>query len=230
VKAAREVRDQLRERQKDEAEALRRGALLANGSTANPVVQKVQQSLNETEVEIAGLKSQLAERQRAAEQLRALVNVVPEVEAEFARLNRDYNTVYGVYNELVARLDKANMGEEAESTDSIKFEIIDPPSASFTPVKPNRALLMGAVLVLGLGAGGGVAFVMHMLRPVFFSSRSLQEIAGFPVLGVVSMAWLSRYRKHRMFALGTFALAIAGLMVTMILILKFQPALQIAVA
>ncbi len=226
VVAARETLAQLQQRQSVEQEALRRGdrgAMLASGASANPVIQKIQQSLNESEVEIAALRGEVSDRERRVAELRQLVDTVPEVEAEFARLNRDYDVTRGQYNALVDRLDKANLGEQAESTESIRFEVIDPPSSGFDPIAPNRPLLMALVLVVGLGAGGGLAYLLHMFKPVFHSSRALNEMTGLPVLGVVSMTWLDRYKKRQLRGYAWLSVGIAFLVIAFVVALQLQP-------
>lgn len=222
VQIARETLAQLQLRRSRELEALGRGPSLASGASTNPVVQRIQLALNEAEVDIAALRNELAAKERSVAQLRSLVNVVPEVESELLGLNRTYEFTRSQYNELVARLDKANLGQEAESTESIKFEVVNPPSAAFKPVKPNRPLLMSAVLVLALAAGAALAFVLHMLKPVFHSSRALQDATGVPVLGVVSMTWLDRYRRHQMRSYAAFVVGLIGLVAVLAIYLKAQ--------
>ena len=39
---------------------------------------------------------------------------------------------------------------------------------------------------MALGIGAGVAFGMNMLKPVFFTRRSVTRVTGLPVLGTVS--------------------------------------------
>jgi polysaccharide chain length determinant protein (PEP-CTERM system associated) len=223
VVATRETLAQLKLRRDEEIAALRRGSpSVAVSSTANPVVQKMQVSLNEAEVEIAGLRSKLADKERTVDSLRAMVNIVPEVEVEYARLNRDYDFTRSQYNEFVARLDKTNLGQEAESAESIKFEVIKPPSAGMKPVRPNRPLLMTAVLLVSLVVGCGLAYLLHVLRPVFHSDQALQGFTGFPVLGVVAMTWLERYRQRRIRSYAGYALAVLGLFVALLIVLQLQ--------
>jgi uncharacterized protein involved in exopolysaccharide biosynthesis len=65
------------------------------------------------------------------------------------------------YRELVSRLQKARLSEKADETGVVKFEVVDPPSSAFQPVAPNRVALLAMVLVVGLGLGGGLAYLLH---------------------------------------------------------------------
>ena len=76
----------------------------------------------------------------------------------------------------------------------MKVQVIDPPTAEFAPVAPRRALLILGALIASLAAGGGVAYLLHLVRPVFVSQRQLGAVTGLPVLGSVSMAWLDQHR------------------------------------
>lgn len=217
VVAARETLVQLEERRRDELEALRRGdpgAAAASGASANPVYQSIQLTLNQTNVEIAALRGEIADRRNKVAQLRALVNTVPEVEAELARLNRDYDVTKAQYTALVDRLEKARISEEAEATGIVRFEVIDPPAVGYDPVEPNRPRLLALVLVVGLGIGGGLAYALHQARPVFNSTRVLNELTGLPVFGSVSMTWLEKHRATR--RMQTFAFGGAGAMLVVV--------------
>ena len=225
VIATRETLEQLKERQKQELAALRRGdagaAAMANASS-NPVYQGIQTQLNQADVEIAALRSQLGDRQRNEADLRRLVDTAPEVEAEYARLMRDYDVTKAQYNTLLERLEKARLSGDAEQTGVVKFNIVDPPSAGFKPVFPNRPLFLFAVLVVGVGIGAGVAYLMHMLRPVFASSRSLGEMTGLPVLGTVTRSWVEKYRAQLHKGLLRYAIASALLFVVFIVVVAAQ--------
>lgn len=225
VIATRETLDQLKERQKQELAALRRGdpgaAAMANASS-NPVYQNIQTQLNQADVEIAALRSQLADRQRNEAELRRLVDTAPEVEAEYARLMRDYDVTKTQYNTLLERLEKARLSGDAEQTGVVKFNIVDPPSAGFRPVFPNRPLFLFAVLVVGVGIGGGVAYLMHMLRPVFATSRSLSELTGLPVLGTVTRSWVEKYQAQLRRGLLRYSIASALLFVVFIVVVVAQ--------
>jgi polysaccharide chain length determinant protein (PEP-CTERM system associated) len=217
VLAAQQTLQQLELRREAEIAALRRGdrsAAMSAGAASNPVYQSIQLSLNQTEVEIASLRGEINEHQRKVGELRSLVDTVPQVEAEYARLNRDYEITREGYRELVDRLQKARLSERADETGIVKFEVVDPPAAGFAPAAPNRLLLLTAVLFGALGLGGGLAYLLHQLRPVFNNTRSLAEITGLPVLGAISMTWMDRRRiESRMRKLAFSGAAAALLLV-----------------
>jgi protein tyrosine kinase modulator len=202
VIALRETLAELQQRQQQEIEAVRRGdpgAADRLGLTSSPVYQNAQLQYDQAVVDIGGMKAEIGDRQARIASLRRLINTAPEVEAEFARLNRDYDVTHVQYRALLERLEHSRLGEEAVETGIVKFEIIDPPSASFTPIAPNRPLLIAASFLAALFAGGAVAYLMYLLNPVFVNTRELSGVTGLPVLGTVSLAWLQKYRatQHR---------------------------------
>ena len=197
VIALRETLADLKARQQAEIDAVKRGdpgAAAKLGLDSNPVYQNIQLQLNQTEVEIAALNGEIADHQNKIANLKGLVNTAPEVEAEFARLNRDYDVTEKKYQALVEQLERTRLSEQANETGIFRFDIIDPPSASFVPVAPNRPRLIITVLFAALAAGGGLAYLLHQLKPVFSSPRQLGEITGLPVLGLVNMIFLGRYQ------------------------------------
>ena len=120
--------------------------------------------------------------------MRADVDKIGEVEKELKRLNRDYGVIAGRHQELLKRLETVESKKRLDPvTDRIKFDIIEPPFASADPVAPNRPMMLIAVLVFAIGAGGAIGFGLNQLKPVFFTRRSISRIAGLPVLGSVSL-------------------------------------------
>jgi polysaccharide chain length determinant protein (PEP-CTERM system associated) len=215
VGALRETIAQLKIQHERELEALRRGdsdTALPAGVTSSPVYQSVRLQLNEANVEVAALNRQLAAHEGKVAELRRLVNSMPEVEAEFARLNRDYDVHKSQYVALVDRLEKANLGQDAEATGSgLRLEVLDPPTAPFGPVAPNRPRLMVFVFMLGTALGVVLAYVLSKLNPVFNHSRELQDATGLPVLGEVSLTWLHKYQRATRRGFLAYSAATAGL-------------------
>src|SRR5947209_1757158 len=72
----------------------------------------------------------------------------PEVQAQFANLDRDYNIIRRNYEELLARRESVNIAEAARTgSDRVTLEVVDPPTMPTVPTSPKRLLLAVGVLV-----------------------------------------------------------------------------------
>ncbi|MDS4068026.1 MAG: GNVR domain-containing protein [Candidatus Competibacter sp.] len=157
------------------------------GVDANPVFQQLKIALAQEEANVASLRTRVVEFEKRLKELQDQVNTVPQVEAELAALNRDYDVNRKKYDELLARRESARLSQQAEQTNQdVRFRIVDPPRVPLDPTGPNRPLLMSGVLGGGLAAGLALAFVLSQLWPTFDSRRSLMQIANVPVFGSVS--------------------------------------------
>jgi polysaccharide chain length determinant protein (PEP-CTERM system associated) len=178
---------------------------------ASPVYQALRIALNESRVEIASLEEEVRSRNEKLGSLQNLVNEVPQVEADLARLNRDYEIVNAQYQRLIQSRETQNLSEEASTTDEIDFRVLDPPFASYDPVAPNRPILLLAVLVAAIGVGGALCWILAEMRPVFVNAASLRMAMGLPVIGSVSRALDARARLKRHFSWMALMGAVAGL-------------------
>jgi polysaccharide chain length determinant protein (PEP-CTERM system associated) len=224
VIAAREQLVALKKRRTEELSALRRGdasAAALSGISASPVYQSIEVALNKVNVSIADLTTEIGEHQRKAQELQQLLDKTPQLEAQYSQLSRDYEINKSQYSKLLASYDKARLGEQAGNAGQVRFELVQPPTVSYTPVAPNRPKLLTAVLILALGAGGVVAYALNQLRPVVSSPTALRRLAGVPVIAVVGCAFpthravVGRSQVTRF----SFALAclIAGFVVVLVL-------------
>jgi polysaccharide chain length determinant protein (PEP-CTERM system associated) len=188
---------ELESRRAAEIESLRNGdasAAASSGASANPVYQSIQLELNHADVEIADLRTQLAEHEDKARQLRQVLNTAPQVEAEFAQLNRDYDVNKAQYTALLSSFEKARLGERADSAGSVKFQVVEPPIVSTKPVWPKRTVFLGGVLLAALAAGVVIANRLDRLRPLVGSPSGLAAYTGVPVLAAVGSAFPARAR------------------------------------
>ena len=223
VVATQDIIAQLEEQKRKEAEELRAGDRSGIASD-NPVFQNIQIELTNVNVEIETLHQQESTQERQLQGLRNLADVLPQVEAELSRLTRDYDVKQTQYQSLLQRLEVAELSESAEQSEQVQFRVIDPPLLPIGPSTPNRPLLLFGVLVLGLGVGGGLAFIGNRLNPVFQDSIALRDITGLPVLGSVSIMRTSERLTTQKRQFGAFARSIAALCILcVILLLLHEP-------
>lgn len=199
-------RKELVERKKFAAE--NPGASVSN----NPVYQRLRMSLGDAEANVASLRARVAEYEKRFERTTDLLRNQPQIEAEFAQLNRDYDITKRNYEQLVSRRESAELTGDLDAAGSVAdFRLIDPPRASNNPVAPNRLLLLPMGLIVALAAGLGIAFLMSQIRPVFFDSHSLRETTGLPVVGTVTLVPNEARRQKERASLRRFVFATAGL-------------------
>lgn len=191
----------LEEQKRKELDARRRAApTQAKSAATNPVFQQIKIALAETEASVASLRVRASELQGRMNQLRSSAGKVPQIEAELAQLNRDYEVQRTQYQALVTKRESASISGDVDATGQLaEFRIIEPPRVSPKPVFPNRAGLAPLVLVASLGLGVFVSLVMSQLFPTVRSARALRELGQRPVLGTVSLlrdpATLRRLRR-----------------------------------
>jgi polysaccharide chain length determinant protein (PEP-CTERM system associated) len=155
---------------------------------ANPVYQNLRMQLSTAEVELASLQEQLRTDQQTVTQLRSDVDKIGEVETQLKQLNRDYGVVEIRHQELLRRWETLQSKKRMDPfSDTVQFNVMEPPFASAIPVAPDRPMLLVGVLIFALGTGGALAFGLNQLNPVFFTRRSIADSCGLPVLGSVSM-------------------------------------------
>jgi len=153
----------------------------------NPVYQQLKVALAESEAQVASLNARVAEYASRVTKMRDSARLVPELEAEFAQLNRDYEIQRENYNQLVSRRESASISEEMDASGVAEFRLIEPPRVSPKAVSPNRLVLLPVVLGAAIAIAIGICFVLSQIRPVFHDGRDLAEATGVPVLGSVSM-------------------------------------------
>ena len=160
----------------------------ANALDSNPVYQNMRIQLSNTEVDIAGLQVELRQQQTEVNLLRKSVDNIPMVEAELNRLNRDYDVIKTRYEVLVNKLETANIGDDIDkSNHDVQFRIIEPPYSGIEPTGPVRPMFLAVAMLGALAAAFGLTFILNQLHPVFHDRRTVRDVAGIPVLGVVAL-------------------------------------------
>lgn len=192
VSGTRRMIRELEEQRKQELAARKKVVVAPSGQpisiNTNPVFQQLKVALGEAEANVASLKARVAEFEGRFARVKDSMKVMPQLEAELAQLNRDYDVNKKNYEGLVARRESASLtGELGSASGVADFRLIDPPRVAPQPVAPNRMLLLAAALGISLGAGIFTSFAAVQVRPVFHDGRMLREVTGLPLLGVVGL-------------------------------------------
>ena len=214
VLGSRRMLARLEEERKIEVE-LRRKAAAARPDApfvGNPIAQQLKVALNEASANVATIKARLAEYDARYAQLKANAESLPQIDTEMAQLNRDYEMQKNQYASLVLKRETVALTSKLEDAGVAEFRIIDPPRVTPNPVAPNRLVLLWGLVAASLAAGFATSFGVSQVRPTFHDGRVLREIAGRPLLGMVSMIAGPELRTKRRRAALLFAGGMGGLM------------------
>ncbi|PWV65730.1 XrtA system polysaccharide chain length determinant [Plasticicumulans acidivorans] len=209
VIAVRQTLDELRKQRAQELASINSAKSTtieaSGGDSGNLLYQQIMLALSNEEANVASLQVRVDTFKKRLAEMQGLVNSVPEVEAQFKALNRDYDVTRQNYDQLLSRRESARISQQAgQTSEDIRFKVIDPPRVPNEPSGPNRLALMSGVFVAAIGAGIVVAFLMSQLRPTFDNRRILADVTNFPVLGTVSVVISPAAIRHQRISLAGY--------------------------
>ncbi len=125
------------------------------------------------------LKVKLAEYEKRLQQ-------TPEVERKYLVLNRDYENSVRRYQEIKAKQNEAQVGQELEKErKGERFSLIDPPQFPEKPVTPNRPAIIILGFLLSMGGGLGYTVAMEAMDNSVRGVRGVITALGSPPLSVI---------------------------------------------
>lgn len=141
-------------------------------------------------VQIEQINARVADYEKQATALKEQIALyteriekTPQVELELTKLIRDYQTVQDRYARLLAKKLDAQMAEELERRQKgEQFRVIDPAIPPDKPIKPDILKIMAVALIVGLGLGGGLAYVRETLDPRFYAQEEVEAVTRCKVL------------------------------------------------
>jgi polysaccharide chain length determinant protein (PEP-CTERM system associated) len=179
-------------------------------SVPNPVFDSLKVRLVDADSQVSSLQRQLDEATQIRDRLEKFQHEQPGLLAEFQNMDRDYGVLRRNYEELLGRLQSANIAQAADTqADKVKLQIVDPPEIPRIAVAPNRVLMLSAVLLGGMAAGVVIVLLLSQMDRSFNTVDELRNL-GLPVLGGISII-RTRSIFRRLMVFMRFATAVAVL-------------------
>jgi uncharacterized protein involved in exopolysaccharide biosynthesis len=173
----------------------------------NQIYDQLKVKLVDADTQVISIQRQRDEAVRYRDKLEKIQREQPGLMAEYQNTDRDYNVLRRNYEELLSRLQSANIAQAADTqADKVKLQIIDPPETPRLPIAPNRLLLITGVLLGGIAAGAGATVLLGQLDASFSTVEQLRSI-GLPVLGGISVMQLLPLRQ-RLLSVASFGVAV----------------------
>jgi uncharacterized protein involved in exopolysaccharide biosynthesis len=185
---------------------------VAVGGAPNPAYTSLESIRAERLANLQALQARRAAAESDIARISSQQISNPELIQEAQNISRDYDVLKTQYDKMLT--DRENLrlkGQVVSARGTARMEVLDPPVLPRAPVAPNRPLLLLIVLVAGIGAGLGAAFLASELQSSFSTTVKLERATGLPVLGAISQAFnpailAARVRKMRQFYAASAAL------------------------
>ncbi|WP_440903488.1 XrtA system polysaccharide chain length determinant [Catenovulum sp. SX2] len=196
---ARSMLKRLQEQRDKEIEEYQKALLGSDGDVANVqgrVGQEMVITMQTLKNELASLNVRKKNTEDKIQSLQDKMDLIPQIEAEMAGLNRDYGITKKKYDELLVRRESVLMSKQADlQSDDVQFRVIEPPRVPLSPSGPPRTVYNILVLLLGFGSGIALAFLTSQVNPVIIRAQQLTKITGLPVFGTISHVNYQQLRR-----------------------------------
>ena len=168
--------------------------------------EQVKLQLGQADADAAVHESRVDSLRARLDRLEERAAQVPGAEVELARLTRDHEVLRIKHGELLARREQARLAHEREvGTEQVEYQVVEPPRVPIVPDGPSRGVLISLVLVVALGSGAALAFVLVHVNECFADPSQLRRAFNLPVLGTVSAVQSRGQRTWRMAEVSSFA-------------------------
>lgn len=214
VIALKQLKAELEAQKRKQAEKNKKAEKQEQGAAQDndPMYQQMKMAVTQADAQVASAQARVDEYRDRVKRLKKMINIIPQVEADLQRLNRNYSVNKHNYDLLLARRESASISQQATmNAQNIHFQVINPPHVPLNPTSPNRPLYISIVLIGGILAGGVFGFVLYQLRPTFDDVAALKSITGVPVLGSISMVRTRDYLRRRRLSMASFGVAFVAL-------------------
>jgi polysaccharide chain length determinant protein (PEP-CTERM system associated) len=190
-----------------------------NDQPDNPAYITLAAQLASTQSEIESVKRQLKELDSSVNAYRLRIAGTPKVEEAYSALMSARDNTQAKYDDLMRKHMEARVAHGLEKEQKgERFTLIEPPRLPEKPYKPNRLAIMLIGIVLGMGAGIGLAALREFSDDAVRSAESLTMMTEFPVLAGIPEIMTAkdiagRRTKRLALAVGALAVVVLGLVV-----------------
>ena len=108
---------------------------------------------------------------------------IPEYQAKLDRLDREVKAAETLRDQFKVQLEGFEISQEL--VEETRFRIVEEARPQLTPVWPDRRMIIGIGLVVGMIIGGAGIFVVEYSDRSLKDAETTEEILGINVVGVV---------------------------------------------
>ncbi|MCD4717752.1 MAG: protein GumC, partial [Desulfobacterales bacterium] len=168
------------------------------------VDQALKRQLQDIKSEIQNIKAQIRKANSQIKWHQAKVEETPKREQELLSLRRDYENLKELYNSLLNRKLEAEISVSMEKKQKgEQFRVVDSAKIPVRPAKPDIRKIILMTLALGLGLGGGLAYLTEIMDTSYKTPDDVEKELDMPILVSIPFRYTDRElrltkRKQRM--------------------------------
>lgn len=164
----------------------------------NPAYVTLASRLAGTKSDIASTIKKIEEMEKQADDYRLRLAMTPGVEEKYNALVAERNNLYMKHTDLQAKMMEAKVARELESEQKgERFSLVEPARLPEKPFKPNRTAIVLIGIVLGIGAGVGLAALIEFSDSSFSKGDALSKSFGSPLLVEIPIIVTKQDRRNK---------------------------------
>jgi uncharacterized protein involved in exopolysaccharide biosynthesis len=149
----------------------------------NPAYVNLVTQIDDIDAQIKSIDIQKEKIASEIEKYKQRFEKTPLIEKEYNVLVRDRDTSQKRYEQLVSQALQADSSAAMEKRDvGGKFILTEPPAFPFKPIRPDRRLIIGTSLLIGIGAGLLIIFSWEFLNLKVRTVQDLTAVSSSAVL------------------------------------------------
>lgn len=108
------------------------------------------------------------------------------LQVDYDKLKREIDADQVIYEQVLARLKETDLTKGLEEIQNVPLKVIEPATASYTPVRPNKQKTLWTGILGGLGVGFCLAIGLYLADTSVRTVHDVETLLELPVLSAVS--------------------------------------------
>jgi polysaccharide chain length determinant protein (PEP-CTERM system associated) len=162
---------------------------VAPRNTESQSVQQLRAQIHSSEIGIQAKQKEQAELQASIANYRERIESSPAVEEQYKALTRDYDTAKSFYDELLGKMNQAQMATSLEhQQQGAQFTLMDAANLPDSPTFPKRWVFALGGLFAGLAFGLVLTALLEYRDTALRTEQDVWAFTKLPTLAVIAYA------------------------------------------
>jgi len=153
----------------------------------NSIYEEIERDIIQTEAELNSHKAKAEIIKNQLEDLDKYLQNLIVTERELRDISREVNSNELTYQTYRKKLEESHIIDEMNNRKINNIRVVQPPSITAIPVKPNKFLNILIGITLGLFAGLCIAVLTEHFNQTLNSKESIEKYVNLPVLTTIGL-------------------------------------------